>query len=268
MPNSLVKMHINLYPFGSIAILPPDGRPNTALNMFISSKLVNFPANFPMASQDIVSFFLDGNTNRYPFDVYTSTVSLTAFQTSNNTRTRVAVNLVGAIQGFTVEFSTIEVQKDGLLNLDASVRIARSTTTIFFSLFIVIGMWLLSMTAFTLAFTLWFRQRKVEPPTIGLVASLLFALPAIRNTQPGVPGIGCTIDVSGFLWNMFLVLVASLLLMWNYILKYTKDKPHRSDVEHLENGSKESRESNVTHTGKENPTHALSKNGIWESAGV
>ena len=70
-------------------------------------------------------------------------------------------------------------------------------------------MWILSLTDITLAATLWFRDRKVEPPTIGFSAGLLFALPAVRNVQPGAPVIGCTMDVAGFFWAMFLVAVAS-----------------------------------------------------------
>jgi hypothetical protein len=95
-------------------------------------------------------------------------------------------------------------------------------------------MWLLSLTAFFLAFLIWFNNRKVEPPTVGFVAALLFSLPAIRQTQPGIPSIGCNIDVVGFLWNMFLVLCASLLLMWNYILSHPKIEPkdnqHNSEL--------------------------------------
>ena len=65
-------------------------------------------------------------------------------------------------------------------------------------------MWVLSLTITTLASTLWFRDRKVEPGTIGIATGLLFALPAIRNTQSGAPIIGCTSDTSGFFWNMAL----------------------------------------------------------------
>ncbi len=71
-------------------------------------------------------------------------------------------------------------------------------------------MWVLSLTILTLAVTLWFRERKVEPGTIGISTGLLFALPAIRNTQPGAPIIGCIADTSGFFWNMALVALAGI----------------------------------------------------------
>lgn len=80
-------------------------------------------------------------------------------------------------------------------------------------------MWTLSLTILTLSATIWFRDRKVEPPTIGLCASLIFALPAIRNTQPDSPPIGCTVDVAGFFFNMAIVAFATFLAMLNYIVK-------------------------------------------------
>ena len=46
-------------------------------------------------------------------------------------------------------------------------------------------MWVLSVSMTALSITLWTRGRKVEPPTIAVATSMLFALPAIRNAQPG-----------------------------------------------------------------------------------
>ncbi len=80
-------------------------------------------------------------------------------------------------------------------------------------------MWILSLTILTLITTIWFRDRKVEPPIIGLCASLIFALPAIRNTQPDSPPIGCTADVGGFFFNMAIVAFSTFLAMLNYIVK-------------------------------------------------
>jgi hypothetical protein len=48
------------------------------------------------------------------------------------------------------------------------------------------------------------RPREPAPPTVGLSVALLFALPAVRNTQPEVPPIGAAVDVLGFFWNMSL----------------------------------------------------------------
>jgi len=81
-------------------------------------------------------------------------------------------------------------------------------------------MWLLSITTFMLALTLCIRDRSVEPPTIVVATGLLFALPAIRNVQPGIPPIGCTADTVSLFWNVALTAAAAMLLLCNYIVKY------------------------------------------------
>nr|KAJ3400147.1 hypothetical protein HK105_004771 [Polyrhizophydium stewartii] len=104
---------------------------------------------------------------------------------------------------------------------------SRSWTTRLFSMMIVIIMWVLSLGVFVMAATLWLRGRKVEPPTIAVTGALLFALPSLRNSQPGAPIIGASIDVAGFMWNMLLVAVSSVLLLTNYIIKYKREKPSK-----------------------------------------
>ena len=99
----------------------------------------------------------------------------------------------------------------------------RSVVTQFFSMFIITIMWVLSLSLFTLTITLYTRRRKVEPPTIAVAGALLFALPGLRNAQPGIPTLGCAADTAGFFWNMLLIALSIVLMMWNYIFKYTAE---------------------------------------------
>lgn len=73
---------------------------------------------------------------------------------------------------------------------NVSFRFSRSVTTKFFSILIITILWCLSLATFVLALTLVLRGRRVEPPTMGYAAALLFAIPAVRNLQPGIPEIG------------------------------------------------------------------------------
>jgi hypothetical protein len=89
-------------------------------------------------------------------------------------------------------------------------------------------MWGLSLSIFVAAMSIWFREKKVELPLIAISTALLFALPNVRNSQPGVPSIaGTTADseymfglhfglslilthlcvVVGFFWNLLLVAI-------------------------------------------------------------
>lgn len=47
-------------------------------------------------------------------------------------------------------------------------------------------MWCLSGGIFVAAMSVWFGGKKVELPLIAISAALLFALPNVRNSQPGI----------------------------------------------------------------------------------
>lgn len=69
-------------------------------------------------------------------------------------------------------------------------------------------MWCLSGGIFIAAMSVWFRERKVEPPLIAISTALLFALPNVRNSQPGIPSVaGTTSDMVGFFFNLLLVAI-------------------------------------------------------------
>ncbi|KAI8898390.1 hypothetical protein BC833DRAFT_589981, partial [Globomyces pollinis-pini] len=121
-------------------------------------------------------------------------------------------------------------ESNNTVNVLIPLQIVRSKVSQLFCLFIFTSMWILSISAIILSTTLWMRRRTVEAPTIGVVGCLLFALPAIRNSQPGAPSIGSTIDCAGFFWNMFLVELSMLLLLWNYIIKKQADIPVEKKV--------------------------------------
>jgi hypothetical protein len=89
------------------------------------------------------------------------------------------------------------------------VDFTRSRTTKFYAIFVGTLMWILSLSAFFISVSIWSRGRKVEPPTIAVAGALLFALPQLRNTQPGAPLLGCSADCASFFIAMFLVAISS-----------------------------------------------------------
>ncbi|KAI9296123.1 hypothetical protein K502DRAFT_282068, partial [Neoconidiobolus thromboides FSU 785] len=61
-------------------------------------------------------------------------------------------------------------------------------------------MWGLSFAILFFTFDVLIHKREVPPPLIGVSLALLFALPGIRNSQPGVPFLGCLSDFISFFW--------------------------------------------------------------------
>ncbi|KAI8833740.1 hypothetical protein BC829DRAFT_407601 [Chytridium lagenaria] len=132
-----------------------------------------------------------------------------------------------ALQTYTItvpENIDISDTSDGsTIHLRVSVR--RSGVTKLFSIFVMTVMWVLSLVTLGLALIPWLVWKKVEPPTISFGLGLLFALPAIRNAQPGVPPIGNTSDVVSFFWSMMLTASACCIMMVSYIVFQTDLAP-------------------------------------------
>jgi hypothetical protein len=220
----------NNFAYKLTAIFAPSGsyesannRLSRTLQIYVDGRLVVAQAGQPISEQTYTLTFSDGDNDRYPFDVYTHEVEMYAIEFANATQIAegdvtyvpLAVIFGGAIQGWTITSKMLT----GTLKTDVlvSVSMTRSITTQFFSIFVITLMWLLSLSILSLTVSLYVRKRKVEPPMLALSVALLFAMPAIRNVQPGVPPIGITIDAVGFFWNMSIIAICAILLTWNYI---------------------------------------------------
>jgi hypothetical protein len=55
-----------------------------------------------------------------------------------------------------------------------------------------------------------------------LIAGMLFALPAVRNLQPGVPPLGGLSDFLSFFWAESLVAISLPILFFVWLTRYKK----------------------------------------------
>ncbi|KAJ3323843.1 hypothetical protein HDV06_001213 [Boothiomyces sp. JEL0866] len=169
---------------------------------------------------------LDAHTVTYPFDTYDTVVSVMVKDFKTQQPIPFGYDFSGSIDLWR---STIDVQEisgaDGpAVERLFNISLQRTTITIVFSIFLYCTMWVLSSTAFLVTLSIWTRGRKVEPPTIAAVGAILFALPNIRNAQPGAPPIGCNADVLAFFPCMFLVTAAVAMGLINYVFVYKAEK--------------------------------------------
>jgi hypothetical protein len=63
------------------------------------------------------------------------------------------------------------------------------------------------------------QKRRVELPILALCTAMMFALPAIRNTNPGIPPIGTLFDIYSFFFAQFLISFVAASLIVFYIVK-------------------------------------------------
>jgi uncharacterized protein DUF4436 len=73
------------------------------------------------------------------------------------------------------------------------------------------------------------EYRALEPAPsegYGWLGAMLFALPAIRNTMPGVPGTGTLADYTVYFWAILTVALCLLVIGITYICRTIKVEEH------------------------------------------
>eukprot|EP00955_Chlamydomonas_euryale_P100769 365303-Chlamydomonas_euryale.AAC.56 len=96
----------------------------------------------------------------------------------------------------------------------AHMTVVRADSIKFFSMFIVILMWVISLGMLVLAINYMLSSSlEVFYDIPALAIALLFALPFVRDVQPSVPTVGITVDILGFFFNMIIIAIATLMVM-------------------------------------------------------
>ncbi|KAJ3084642.1 hypothetical protein HK102_000602 [Quaeritorhiza haematococci] len=203
-------------------------------NLTLGDKENSFKAGAMLSRQEIPIPILEGMPTNYPVDDYRAHFYMEASATINNT-IPIAALTYSALQLFSFRTTFTYSPSGGGSALLASIHIKRSRMVIGYSIVVIIIMWLLSLSLFTLAVGVWVRKRKVEPPTIAFSVAMLFAIPNVRNAQPGIGEIGALGDVAGYFWNMMLIVASVLLLLWNYIIQYRADSSVLAQMDQKKN---------------------------------
>jgi hypothetical protein len=225
-PNSktgpAISVDINYDPINNLPSVNGGDAPAVGIQVFVQQTTYNFTANATFPIQNII-VVTDGNPNSYPFDTYTGFLVIQAAVLQSGDPIPLTIYTTGAVQGFTTN-TDFQVLQDGP-DFDGSVvqltyQVRRSNITRLFSAIIFILMWLLSLSIFIAAMSVWFRGKNTELPLVAISTALLFALPNIRNSQPGVPTVvGTTEDMVGFFWNILLVGTSAISLLIKYIIQ-------------------------------------------------
>jgi len=200
------------------------------IEIIVQQQTFNFSANANLPDHAF-SLSAPGNPNNYPFDWYNATLFINAGSIQTDQGLPLVVFTQGAVQGFIYTTQFQSFAEDGSA-VSISFVVQRSTTTRVFAIIIFLLMWLLSLSIFIAAMSVWFRGKNAELPMVSISTALLFALPNIRNSQPGVPSpVGTTEDMVGFFWNILLVAASAVFLLIKWVLQNKRPRPDRMDVE-------------------------------------
>ncbi|KAF9352873.1 hypothetical protein BGX26_009337 [Mortierella sp. AD094] len=216
--NKNFRVHFEFTPHGTLA--GDDGILSAAISISLFYTTLTFPEDQIMRSVDVTMPYMQGATIDYPFDAYKSYFEILANKEKEQLhKIPVSLTFLGMLQS--VEFiPTVQLSNVDLYKISIEISTRRSPTTIGFSLFIVLIMWMLSAAIGIIAIQVIQRHRPSDEHVLTLGITTLFALPALRETQPGIPAIGCAADVLGFYWNMAIIAIASIMILMASALRW------------------------------------------------
>lgn len=115
------------------------------------------------------------------------------------------VDYLGVLHGYKIAATADNHNANNYIAVD--VAVSRAPSAFYFIFFIGLLMICLSGAAVFVLLSVVIRGRKAELPMFAWFATLLFALPTLRNSLPGTPTVGTYFDYLVFFWALALVAV-------------------------------------------------------------
>ncbi|PYI94246.1 MAG: hypothetical protein DME97_01925 [Verrucomicrobia bacterium] len=176
-----------------------------------------------MSPIEAVVEIYEGEPMDYPFDTHTAELSfffepaVKSGETGGNESIPVAVELRGSVAGLRMDTEYAKENAPDHTVIDISIQ--RATTAVFFSVFIMIAMWALAFGVLCLVFRVFAGHRKIEISMFSFLGALLFAFPALRNSQPGTPPIGTLSDFLAFFWAEVIIALSLLAVVLRWLVR-------------------------------------------------
>lgn len=142
---------------------------------------------------------------------------------ASRTQVPVSVDLSASIPGFKFDGEIVETGQEQVTGIQLKLRRANNVIVASLGIQLMMVLLALSMLAMVLFGTMKGKGAAIDPLYIAPV--LIFGLPALRDTQPGVPPLGAFSDYLSYLWAEAIVAGCTIIAIWTWIAR------HRSDNE-------------------------------------
>lgn len=191
------------------------------LELYIASangkNLQEFKKGKRMNPLETVLEIYEGEPMDYPFDEHTAELSFAFSGPGGAEPVPAAVEMRGSVAGLRIDTEYAKENTPEHPVIDVTVE--RASTTIFFSTFIMIAMWLLVIAVLFLVARVFAGHRKIEISMFSFLGALLFAFPALRNSQPGTPPIGTLSDFIAFFWAEVIIALSLLAVVVRWLIR-------------------------------------------------
>lgn len=215
-----VLVRLEFTPHGSLAS-GEGGALARDLELYVASatgkNLHEFKKGKRMNPVEAVVEIYEGEPMDYPFDSHSAELSF-AFQSAGGSESvPVAVEMRGSVAGLRIDTEYAKENASDHAVIDISIE--RAMTARFFSIFIMIAMWALTIGVIFLVFRVFAGHRKIEISMFSFLGALLFAFPALRNSQPGTPPIGTLSDFLAFFWAEVIIALSLLTVVLCWLIR-------------------------------------------------
>ena len=249
IPQGLIYERVRLIPMGRFAL--DKATPATDLKLLVNSASGKQVAVFPKGERIIpieVTSLLTGNQNRYPFDRYSTEIDLlvttpvkkkveplpdqkfddptnplaTTLVVGANDLDRsepvpISENLIATFSG--IKFDGTIAEDDTYKLMHTTVEMRRSNNVISVSLLVMTVMFVLAVCIMCMVLHVIASPGDTNLVPLSLCVALIFGLPALRNVQPNVPGMGVLSDYISFMWAEFMVSISAITLACIWIIR-------------------------------------------------
>ncbi|KAJ9088580.1 hypothetical protein DSO57_1021609 [Entomophthora muscae] len=111
--------------------------------------------------------------------------------------------------------------RGGLLNIEYTFQ--RRGTVKYMCLIIFALIWLLSLAMVNIAIDTVVYRRDTPANFILAGFTIVFALPTLRKSQPGIPDFGCVLDLIGFFWGVAIISSCGCLMLYFWALRWKSE---------------------------------------------
>jgi len=149
---------------------------------------------------------------------------------ASRTQVPVSVDLSASIPGFKFDGEIVEIGQEQVTGIQLKLRRANNVIVASLGIQLMMVLLALSMLAMVLFGTMRGKGAAIDPLYIAPV--LIFGLPALRDTQPGVPPLGAFSDYLSYLWAESIVAACTIIAIWTWIARHRSDnEPPAPDLE-------------------------------------
>jgi hypothetical protein len=201
---SSLTLTYDIKPFGNVA--QSSSRFSRSCNVTIGGNGLHVNSGGTIPKGLVKILIADGDSNAYPLDHYVTEFLVLA--QSEGTALPVALSVGGQSSEFSFSPKLLFEEQDEAENaIGISIKYSRSGLQIAFSFFSVVLMWFITIVTLGYSSLLWFTPQ--TPPLLLPIISIAFALPRLRDIQPGIVDVGTSSDYYAFFPCMFIAFVNS-----------------------------------------------------------